>query len=237
MQRFSPLAVSPLLCLLLSSVAPLPAIAGTQASIRIEQLSGGSVGEWTLLSENGDSISSKDPGVDAHTYTVGITEFGQTTLSVVPPAGMSARISVYRGGDLLKQINSPQYSFPLFVNDNYRFVVQYSVSREGSLGITSEPSDVRFRLKGPDRTRSGTTSAGFEKLPAGRYTVYFSSTKDCFSPAPKSVVVKAGERNVLHVTLTCEEKTEEHVDTSRISKRSIRQYVEERESKPLGERK
>lgn len=237
MQRLSPLLAASFISLLLSSSMPLTAVAATQASIRVEQLSGGSVGEWTLLSANGDSISSKDAGVDKHTYTVGISEFGQNTLSVVAPAGMSASISVYRGGDLITKVDSPQYSFTLFTNDNYRFVVQYSVSREGSLGITSEPSNVKFRLKGPDRVRAGQTSAGFEKLPAGRYTVYFQATKDCVSPAPKSVVVKPGERNVLHVTLTCEDKTEVKVDSSRISKRSIRQYVEEREAKPRGEKK
>ena len=72
-----------------------------QASIKIEQISPSSYGTWTLLSEDGSSRSSKDAGVTTTgNVAMGLTNFGQTTLSVTTPAGMSAIISVYLGSQL-----------------------------------------------------------------------------------------------------------------------------------------
>lgn len=212
--------------------------AALQGSIKIEQLSASTTGVWTLLSQDGTAITSNDEGVDRNNYSFAITRFGQTTLSVVPPPGMSARISAYRGGELIATTDSQQYSFELVSNDNYRFVIQYALSKLGSLGVTSEPSGLRFRMRGPSgRTYSGTSPKTFDNLPIGRYTVMFAASEGCLQPPRKNGVVKTEERNVVHVSQTCTVETEDNVDRSRTSKRTLREYAEEREYKDRGERK
>lgn len=217
-----------------------PAFAGTQANIKIEQLSPSEYGTWTLLSEDGSSRSSKDKGVTPNGgLSLGVTEFGQTTLSVIAPPGMSAVISVYRGDELLQSVTSTQYSFPVHVNDNYRFLIKYSLSRLGSLGITSEPNFLRFRMKGPSgRNYSAKTPYTFKNLPAGKYSVYFAKTDSCIQPAVQTIEVEPQQRNTAKITLNCNAAQEtEAVDTSRVSKRTLREYVQKRETKTRGERK
>ncbi len=213
--------------------------AGTQAAIKIEQLSASSFGTWTLLSANGSSRTSKDKGVDVTGgFTAALTEFGQTTLTVTAPAGMSVSISVYHGGDLVKEVTSNQYSFPLYTNDNYRFVIKYSLSRTGSLGVTSEPGQLRFRMKGPtSRNYSAVTPFTFKELPAGKYSLYFPKTQDCLQPAVQTIDVQPGQRNTTNVSLTCNVAAEENVDRSRVSKRTLFEYVQTRETKTRGQRK
>lgn len=213
--------------------------AALQGSIKIEQLSPTTTGTWTLLSEDGTAITSEDEGVNKNNYAVAITRFGQTTLSVTPPPGMSARISVYRGNELQSFTDSQQHSFKLVANDNYRFVIQFALSKLGSLGVTSEPSNTRFRMRGPSgRTYSGVSPKTFDNLPAGRYTVMFAAAEGCDQAARKNAVVKPEERGVVHVTQACEQEGEDDtVDRSRASKRTLREYAEERELNERGNRK
>lgn len=220
-------------------VGVTPALAATQASIKIEQLSPNSYGTWTLLSADGSSRSSKDSGVTpTGDFAMALTEFGQTTLSVTPPPGMSAIISVYRGGDFLQDVTTQQYSFPLYTNDNVRFLIKYSMSRVGTLGITSEPNSQRFRMKGPTgRNFSAKTPYTFKQLPAGKYSLYFAKTDKCIQPAVQTIEVKPEQRNAAKVTLMCNVVEDVQVDRSRISKRTLREYVEQREVKTRGDRK
>ncbi len=212
-----------------------------QASVTIEQLSGGAVGSWTLLSSNGGSTyKSTDTGVDRRRASLGLAEFGPTTLSVSIPQGMSVKISVYRGGTLVESVATPQYSFTLLPNDSYRFIVQYSLSRLGSLGVTSLPSGVRFRLKGESgRTRTATTPFTFTSLPAGQYSVQMSPLRDCLRPAPQSALVMPEERGTIHVTMNCD-KDESSSTAATVrgpSKRSLVEYARKREFNRRGERK
>jgi hypothetical protein len=215
------------------------ALAGGQASIKIEQTAPGEPGVWTLLSENGTSRSSKDAGVNKLNYSFGLTDFGQTTLSVVAPAGNSVKITVYRGGDLMETVTAQQYSFALLNNDNYRFVIQYALTKLGSLGVTSNPSGLHFRLKGPtSRILNAKTPFTFENIPAGQYSVIMAGTATCAAPAPHSVIVQPEERNTAVMTLNCNVKVDTAVDTtSRKSKRTLVEEAQEREFKPRGQRK
>jgi hypothetical protein len=216
------------------------ASAALQGSIKIEQLSASTVGTWTLLSEDGTDLTSASEDINPFDYSVAITRFGQTTLSVIPPAGMSVKIAVYRGGDFLYTVDSRQHSFKLLANDNYRFVIQYTLSRFGNLGITSEPSSVRFRMRSPSgMTSAGTTPKTFENLPVGRYILMLGTIEGCLLPARKTIIVKEGERNVVKVTLPCDNSqvADDDIDRSRVSKRTLRAYAEERELKKRGQRK
>lgn len=210
-----------------------------QASILIEQISPSTTGVWTMLSSAGTIRTSNDEGVDARRYSIGITDYGQTVLSVIPPAGMSVRITVFRGGEQIAQTDSQQYAFTVRANDNYRFVLQYALTKLGTLGITSEPSGTRFRMRGPSgRTYAGRSPQSFTNIPAGRYTVMFPALHGCTDATRKPVIVEANDRNVLHVSLaTCNAVDDSSLDYSRISKRQLRDLVLEREQKPRGERK
>lgn len=225
-----------LLCFVL---LPESGVSAVQASITIDQLSGKNVGTWTLISTDGSSRSSSETGIDQRHYSLALSQFGPATLSVAIPQGMSVKISVYRGGELVTSVDTPQYSFNLFPNDTYRFIIQYSLSRLGSLGVTSIPSGVRFRLKGESgRTYTKKTPFTFKNLPAGQYSVQLSSFKDCLQPAPQSALIVPEERSTINVTMNCDKPPEAvTVDDSRPTKRALMEYARDRELKKRGERK
>lgn len=223
---------------LLTVSVPPEVFAANQAAVKVEQLSATNVGKWTMLSADGSAITSDDEGIDKLNYSFGLSQFGPTTFSVVPPAGMSAKITVYRGGDIIQTVTSQQYSFELYPNDNYRILVQYALSKLGTLGITSEPSGVRFRMKGPTgRTLTGITPKTFKNIPVGAYAVYVGKSGDCLQPPVHTIKIESEQRNTLLITLRCDTEEEDNVDRTRPSRRSIRDYAEEREYNARGERK
>jgi hypothetical protein len=210
-----------------------------RATLAVEQISPSRLGSWTILSGDNPSLSSSDAGVDKSRYSFSLTSFGPTVLSVVAPPGMTAAITVYRGGDIVTKTALPQYSFDLLPNDNYRFLVQYSVASLSSLGVTSDPSGAKFRIKAPTgRFYGGVTPADFSNLPSGKYSLLFGRTGNCLLPPPRSIVLKPDQRNVINVKMTCTvAENEAEPIRSSVTKRSIRQLVEEREAKKRGERK
>lgn len=211
-----------------------------QANIKIEQLSPAAPGTWTLISSDGVVRNSNDPGVLKNGYAFGVTDYGPTTLSVTPPPGMSARITAYRGGDQIGQTDAQQYSFTLVANDNYRFVIQYALSKLGDLGVTSQPSGIRFRMKGPTgHTYSALSPYTFKNIPAGHYAITFPATNGCTAPSVTTVVVESDTRNTKNVSLaSCTSSADDlRLDRSRVSKRTLREKAESREYKPRGERK
>jgi len=226
--------------LIAATVSP-SALAAVQASLRIDQVSPSSYGVWTLIPASGDAITSSDPGVDRVSYSFGLSEFGPLTLTVAPPPGMVVKISTYRGGDLIESKETPQVSVNLFPNDNYRFLIRYSLSRLGSLGVTSDPSAIRFRMRGPTRkVYTAITPYTFANIPEGRYMITFPAPEGCLQPPPHAVIVEPGRRNVTHVTFPCnldEQNSTESGSSARKSKRELREEVETRESRPRGERK
>ncbi len=227
-----------LLAMFLVILFPVSASAAAQAGVTIEQVSPTQVGVWTFLFGNGSSLSSATEGINALQHSFTVTDFEPMTFSVTQPAGMAAKISIYRNGDFMKTENIPQFSFTPYPNEKYRFVVQYSYSLLGSLGVTSDPSGVRFRMKGPTaKIYSATTPFTFKSLPAGKYSLLFASTRLCSQPAPHTAVVAAESRNTVNVSLICTTNKFESVDTSRVSKRTLVENAKSRETKPRGTRK
>jgi hypothetical protein len=235
------------LCVLATVVVPCTALTReatvesgqVRATLAIEQISASSYGTWNILFGDNQPLSSTDEGVDKSRFSFSLTSFGPTVISVTPPPGMSAAITVYRGGAVITKTSLPQYSFNLLPNDNYRFLVQYSLARLSGLGVTSEPSGIKFRVKGPGgKNFTGTTPADFSNVPAGRYSVTFGRTGTCLIPPPHSIVLQPDQRNVVNVKMNCtvEEEGPELI-RSNVTRRSIRQLVEEREAKKRGERK
>ncbi len=192
-----------------------------------------------LLSGNGTTHSSSDPGVSNANYSFGLTDFGPVTLIATPPNGMATKISIYRGGDLVKTIDLPQYSFTLYPNDTYRFLVQYSLSRLGTVGLTSDPSGVRFRMKGRGtRTYSGVTPFTVKNIPSGSYSVLMSAPEGCYQPRPHTAVISPDTRIAVHVTINCEKnQSGSTVQRIRPTKRALTEYAEQREFNDRGNRK
>lgn len=210
-----------------------------QGTVRIEQVSPDKVkhGTWTLLTASGTVRSSEDEGVTPNDYSYALSEFGQMVFSVKPPAGMSTKISIYRGGTLQKSVDAQQYEFALYPNDNYRLLVQYAFTKLGELGLNSDPTGLVFRIKGP-RNMSGKTPRTFTNLPAGRYTIYFTRVGDkCVSPAPHTVAVTPEKRITKLITIPCNIQVEEELVRNAPTRRALREAVEAREARPRGERK
>jgi hypothetical protein len=211
--------------------------AAVQGTVRIDQLSPTTLGSWTLLAADGTTRSSSDEGVNPASYSYSVSEVGQMVFSVVPPTGMSSKISVYRNDELTATLNAQQYEYTLFPNDNYKFLVQYAYTKLGLLGVTSEPSGLSFRVRGP-KNFSGKTPASFTNLPAGSYAIYVGNVPGCLKPPPQTAVVTEGGRTAKVIKLTCNVGSEtEAVRTKHQSRRSLQNTVEAREAKPRGERK
>lgn len=212
--------------------------AAIQATITVEQVSPKSLGSWTMLFAHGETRSSNDAGVNKTNSSFSITDFGPMTFSVRQPPDMETKISLYRNGDLVKTEETTQISFTPLPNASYRFLVQYSLARLGTLGVTSSPSGVRFRMKGPtNRIFTGKSPHTFENIPSGKYTLYFASTEACVQPAPQGAIVKPATRNTTHVDLACAQAEENVVERVRKSKRTIVEEAQNREYKPRGQRK
>ena len=204
--------------------------AALQGNVKIEQVSPSELGVWHLYTESGTTRTSKDAGVDPRSFSFGISEVGQMTLKITPPAGMSVRLSMERGGELKWTKESQQESFTLYPNDNYRFVIQYSMTKLGLLGITSEPSRIAFRIRGPIRRKlSGKTPKTILNLPAGSYTIYMASTPTCLKPAPHTAIVESGGRATAHLRLICNDAISAIPDRIRPSKRQLVEDAYKRE--------
>jgi len=217
------------------------ALGAVQAAIKIDQISSSSYGVWTLISADGSARTSTDPGVDKKGYSMSLTDFGPLTLSVVSPPGMSAKITVYRGDAVVSSKEQQQVSVTLYPNDNYRFLVSYSYTRLGMLGVTSDPSGIRFRAHGPaTKTYTAKTPYTFKNLPAGQYTLSFSVPKNCIQPPPRNIVIEPEKRNTISQTFACNvvpQNVTTVTPSTHKSNRQLQQEVEEREKKPIGQRK
>ncbi len=206
-------------------VLPLSsAEAAAPGSVVIEQVSANEYGTWMMLAGSGtvaQSSDSEDP--KSHSFTVPTGWLGPMTLIVDPPAGAVVKVTTYRNDVLVDVKSSQQISFTMYPGEWYRFVIQYSVAQQGMLGITSEPTGVLFRLKGPSARKRlvGRTPFTFTNLMLGKYTIYFSAIEGCILPRPYNKVVREEERTTLHVQFDCRTGDEPVVAPRELSKRDI----------------
>lgn len=179
--------------------------AALQGTVSIEQISPTrDIGSWLFYTTANETKSSTEPGVDPKKYAFSFTEFGPVTIKVEPPPGMQSSIIVYRGGELFKKADARQLSVNLYPGDIYRFVVQYSFSALGSLGVTTQPFRATFRITGPGNKRySARTPHTFTDLPAGRYSIRVSAPRGCLLPPVYVKDVTPEQRVTLQVELAC----------------------------------
>lgn len=208
------------------------------AAIQIDQVSPADYGTWTFLFSDGEAKAGRGEVGKPSSESFSVSYTGSVTLATTLPAGMAAKIDVYKSGMLLKTIDLPQVAIELQSGDDYRFVIRYSYSRLGTLGITSEPNHGRFVMKGPTRRRfTGRTPKTYLNIPEGHYVITFRPLPGCVSPAPKTIIVEPNKRNVAKITIPCESKENESVQQRTSTKRSIMEAARLRELKPIGERK
>ncbi len=190
---------------LLSSIlfaAPAFAFA-TEKGVTIEHNSPGKIGSWVLYYPGG-VLKNDDINVNKKKQTV-YPKPGELTLNVDPPAGATLTISAYKDDELLKKQTSRQLSVTSEDGHAYRFYVQYAFTEQGTLGITSTPNNVFFRMKGPDgKGYTGRTPKTFTALYAGRYTINANAMPGCLRPRPMTKQLRSGDRVVVHLELPCD---------------------------------
>ncbi|OGJ55892.1 hypothetical protein A2706_05285 [Candidatus Peribacteria bacterium RIFCSPHIGHO2_01_FULL_51_35] len=201
--------------LALLSATPAFAQSGTViGSIAIEQIGPSpALGTWTLLQPDQTSIK-----MSTKTYTAEVTLPGNYTLFVEPPEGMSAKVYLYKGTELVKTLDRPQISFVLAEGDAYRISVNYILSRTGDVSINSYPSGIPFRLEGPNKiTVNDKTPYALEGTPEGQYTVRYYP-KGCVEPRPKSLLLQKDGRLAFTINLSCETLV---IDETSASKKEV----------------
>lgn len=218
------------------SGATMHGATGLKGTVSIEQVSPSSVGSWMFIMKDEAPVSSTDKGANAKNYSFGFTNFGPVTLSLQPPPGMTTVINVYRGGNKFTTQETRQLTVTLYPGDTYRFVVQYSLTNVGSLGITSTPSNVPLRITGPDKKRYSSRSPHtFTNLPAGRYTIQAGLIPGYINPPLYTKDVEAGKRITLNIEMpkdTTKTKggSSSNVQARQSTKRDIRSAAEIREA-------
>ncbi|MEQ1849103.1 MAG: hypothetical protein ABL890_00765 [Candidatus Peribacteraceae bacterium] len=208
--------------------------AASLANVVIEQISPDAYGTWSLLAADGSRRNSQTEITDPKKYSAGISDFGPMTLSVTPPAGMTARITVYRGGEQLAVTDSRQHSFHMYPNDSYRFIIKYWVATTGTLGVISEPQGVTFRIESEaGRTYRAVTPKSFTNLPTGKYSIYANATAECVMPAPQSVELTNEARKVVTLSMSCDNASAKVDEPVRIrpTKRKLVESVASREAR------
>lgn len=156
-------------------------------------------GTWTLLKP--DQTVLKKGGKD---HTIELLAAGRYTLFAEGPEGTTATLFIYKGEELLKKIESPQYSFTFAETDALRIVVQYRLTKNGNVTVESAPLGVHFVLRGPNNMREeGVTPLSFKKTAAGQYSVNYHPP-GCIEPRPQSQVLRAGERISFTIDIRCD---------------------------------
>lgn len=157
-------------------------------------------GHWTLIRPANERTEGDD---DAFTFqNLGP---GNYTFTTSLPEGATAFIEVYDHGELKETLERPQASFSISDGAKVSFKVFYKYTRIGTVSISSDPSGLPFRMKGPNNIElSGKTPASFEGYPEGQYAAYFEQIEGCPTlPTQSDRLVKDG-RITLQVKVVCD---------------------------------
>ena len=208
--------------LALLSATPALAASGTViGSVTVEQTGPTTVfGKWTLLQPDQSSIK-----LSTKTYAVEATLPGNYTLFAEPPEGMSAKIYLYKGTELMKTLDRPQVSFVLAEGDAYRISVNYILSRTGDVSVNSYPSGIPFRLEGPNKiTVNDVTPYALDGTPEGQYTVRYYP-EGCVHPRPQSLLLRKDGRLAFTINISCDslvtDETEKKKEEENESQKTI----------------
>lgn len=187
----------------LFSLSPALAATGDAApvigTILIEQTSPmPALGTWTLLKPDHTTLK-----FTTASYTVEITEAGNYSVFMEPPAGMSAKMTLYKGETILQALNRPQISFVFAEGDALRVLVEQTLTRTGEIVVNSNPGGIPFRMEGPNKiTVNDVTPFTLKDMPEGQYTVYYKPP-GCIAPRPQSFQLRKDGRITFSITIDC----------------------------------
>ncbi|OGJ57337.1 hypothetical protein A3H22_00460 [Candidatus Peribacteria bacterium RIFCSPLOWO2_12_FULL_55_15] len=211
------LLLLPLLSLLslLQNITPLSAEESVLPNtIVIEQHSpSGTIGKWTLITPTNEQITSTEVQNSLERPAA-----GSYTIMATSPEGANAKIKIwlYSNGEVLQNIDRSQMTFTFAEGDALRVNIHYILTRVGTVIVHSNPKELSFDLKGPNRIAfTGTTPASFPSTPEGQYSVNFRPLDGCVSPPTKSLFLEKGSRITFSITLICEEaerRRQEHLE-------------------------
>lgn len=186
-------------------------------TVTIEQTGpSGTVGSWTLLTPDQTSLK-----FSTATHTISVYKTGNYTLFAQSPAGMSAKVFLYKGGALVTSVDRPQISFVIAEGDApLRITLNYVLSRTGNVSVNSDPSGIPFELKGPnDWSITGITPYAITSTPVGQYVIQYLPP-GCVQPKPQSQLLQKDGRLNFGIAISCatlqidkEETVEENDDS------------------------
>jgi hypothetical protein len=196
--------IRPLLRTLAVSATLLAVFAPASASsvnIDITQTSAiQALGTWTLLKPTQDSVAGQDA-----TKVLSGLDAGHYTLIDQPPSGTTVHITLERNGVKEQTVDYPQITFDANDGDAVSIGIRYELTNTGKVGVNSDPSGVRFTLRGPnDLLRDGVTPASYEGMAIGNYSVQYWPDGGCTNPAPKSALLQKDSAVYFSVTIRCE---------------------------------
>lgn len=169
------------------------------STLRVEQRTPLSKnGKWILATPAQESIRKGGP---EDTLT-GLAE-GQYTIFTEAPEGTTVTFFVYEGDAIAEKIDLPQYSFRLDGVQTLHLVIQYRLTRDGTVTVLSAPSGVPFELRGPNDLRiQGIAPETYDQTPAGQYSVtYFPP--GCPTPRPQALMLQSSERITFTIDVEC----------------------------------
>lgn len=204
---------------LLSNITPLAAEAPVPPNtIVIEQHNQrGATGKWTLITPANEHITST--GV---THSLQSPTPGSYTIITTSPEGANAKLWLYRNGEAVQNVDRPQLTFTFSEGDAVRVNIHHILARAGTVIVHSNPPDLPFDLKGPNKlVLTGTTPTSFPLTPIGQYSVNFHPIDGCVKPPMKSLFLEKGSRITFSITLACKEAEQRRQQRREEEERSI----------------
>lgn len=158
-----------------------------------------SIGKWTLIKPDNERLHGVGP-----LQTLNDAAAGSYLLIVEPPQGATTKIRVYRGDEVIDEIDRPQISIALTEEENLNVVIHYALIRVGGVAVRSDPLGIPFKMTGPNETRyEGVTPMDYQRVAEGLYSVQYESLEGCVTAAPKSDVLQKESRISFTVTFDC----------------------------------
>lgn len=185
---------------ILSGIAALVLPLATHAAgttVQIEQTkTGNAFGTYTLsgpgITKTGNSNGGLYPELPA----------GEYALSIKPPLGTRAKLTVYRGPSLIAETEDRSYMINIAEGEQIKFSIHYTVL--GTVTVESNPEGVSFTLRYPNGTgTNGTTPARFDMLDPGVYAVFYDTKKECEAQKHQERPLDAGGTIAFHAVLSC----------------------------------
>lgn len=189
--------------LLFSTAPAVPAVAAETGSLTIvqENESRDTLGDWTLIRPDNSRVELDK----REEYSKPDAVAGRYSLLIEKPEGSTAKVVVYKEGEIIDESNQPQAIFEILPGDNITIQILYKFTQVGTISVGSTPVGVDFRIEGPnDWNERATTPAAYPDSPIGLYSVTYFTPKGCPKPRTLSKRLENGGRADFGVRIECD---------------------------------